>query len=186
MTYFDAIKIVAAGAVLAGAAPVFSHVALKTPTAAAASDYQAVFVVGHGCNGSPTTAVSVQIPSGFEAARPEPKAGWAVTTQPARFVRPDGSQGMQGSEIGAAIWTLVDRESALGSANANNFILQGKLPGQPGPLWFKVRQTCELGESDWSEIPASGTSTRELKNPAVLLQVGPTDSSPHHPPPHRH
>jgi hypothetical protein len=167
-----------------GATAAFSHVYLETPTAAAGSNYKAVFVVGHGCNESPTTAIAVQIPEGFEVSRHEAKPGWAVATQPARFVRPDGSQGKQSSDIGAVTWTMSSREVALANATANTFVLHGKVPAQAGPLWFKVRQTCEQGESNWADIPAPGVSAKALKTPAVLLEVGPGAAGAHQH--HRH
>lgn len=46
-------------------------------------------------------------------------------------------------------------------------------PAQPGAAWFQVRQQCEW---NWAEIPASGTSTKGLKSPAVLLDVVPDHS----------
>jgi uncharacterized protein YcnI len=45
------------------------------------------------------------------------------------------------------------------------------LATKPGPLWFKVVQTCEKGANAWLEIPAQATSTKGLKSPAALLQV---------------
>lgn len=47
----------------------------------------------------------------------------------------------------------------------------------PGPLWFKVKQLCETGSWDWSEIPSAGTHTQGLKAPAVLLQVKPASDA---------
>ena len=50
-------------------------------------------------------------------------------------------------------------------------MLQGTAPRVPGPLWFKVRQTCEQGAIDWADVPAQGTSTAGMKTPAVMLDV---------------
>ena len=33
-------------------------------------------------------------------------------------------------------------------------------------LWFKVLQNCDTGSADWTQIPASGTSTAGLDLPA--------------------
>ena len=46
-----------------------------------------------------------------------------------------------------------------------------RLPDQAGPVWLKVLQTCEVGQTDWSEVPSAGTSTKGLKTPAALLMI---------------
>jgi periplasmic copper chaperone A len=61
----------------------------------------------------------------------------------------------------------------------DEFVLRGQAPDKPGPLWFKVLQQCERGEWDWAQVPAVGTSTKELKAPAVLLEVLPNDHAAH-------
>jgi periplasmic copper chaperone A len=47
-----------------------------------------VLRVGHGCEGSPTTAIRVQIPEGVIAVKPMPKAGWQVATVKDKYERP--------------------------------------------------------------------------------------------------
>jgi len=88
MTSLIAIKSIAACALLAWAAPAFSHIVLENKNAPAGSHYKVVFVVGHGCQGSPTTGVSVQIPAGFLGSKPYPKPGWTVSTQLASLPNP--------------------------------------------------------------------------------------------------
>ena len=51
-----------------------------------------------------------------------------------------------------------------------------------GALWSKVLQTCGSGRSDWSEIPAAGSSTKGMKLPAVLLDVISQDAAAFSPP----
>ena len=46
-----------------------------------------------------------------------------------------------------------------------------KLPEKAGPVWLRVLQTCEKGQNDWAEIPATGTSTKGMKYPAALLTL---------------
>lgn len=74
----------------------------------------------------------------------------------------------------------ANREAALADAHYGEFVLRGKWPAQAGPLWFKVLQTCESGRNDWSELPATGTSTQGLTSPAVLLDVRADGAGPHH------
>ena len=169
------------------AMPAFSHIVLENKTALAGSTYKAVFQVGHGCQGAATTGVSVQIPAGFQGAKPYPKAGWTLTTQSAKLAKPYDSHGKPVTEdVSVVSWTAASKEAALQDAHFDEFTLRGMLPEAGGPLWFKVLQTCENGRNDWSEIPAAGASPKGLKFPAVLLQVtGPetaaaADSVPTH------
>ncbi|MES2386251.1 MAG: YcnI family protein [Pseudomonadota bacterium] len=176
------IKSIAACALLAWAAPAFSHIVLENKNAPAGSHYKAVFVVGHGCQGSPTTGVAVQIPAGFLGSKPYPKPGWTVSTQLGKLAKPHDSHGRQVTEdVTLVSWQAAGKDAALPDAFSDEFVLRGKTPEAAGPLWFKVLQTCENGRNDWSDIPASGLSTHGLKFPAVLLQVGPAATvHPHH------
>ena len=42
------------------------------------SYYKAVFAVPHGCAGSPTVKLRVQIPEGVIGIKPMPKPGWTI------------------------------------------------------------------------------------------------------------
>ena len=175
------IKIIASCAITAGTAPAFPHIVLERKSAPANSSYKAVFLVGHGCQGSATTGVAVQIPTGFLGAKPYPKVGWMVTTQLGKLAKPYDSHGKRVTEdVTVVSWKAATRETALPDAFFDEFVLRGKTPGSAGPLWFKVLQTCESGSNDWSEVPASGTATQGLTSPAVLLDVKPDDTAQHH------
>ena len=180
-------KTIAASAICMLALPAFSHISLEAKTAQAGSVYKAVFQVGHGCQGAATTGVSVQIPAGFQGAKPYPKAGWTLTTQSAKLAQPYASHGKPVTEdVTVVSWTAASKEAALQEAHFDEFMLRGTLPETGGALWFKVLQTCESGRNDWSEVPAAGASPKGLKFPAVLLQVtqpetaAAADSAPAH------
>lgn len=180
MAFSFAIKSIAACAVLAGAGPACSHIVLENKSAPAGSSYKAVFVVSHGCQGSATTGVAVQIPAGFLGAKPYPKPGWTVTTQLGKLARPHDSHGRQVTEdVTLVSWQAASKDAVLPDAQVDEFALRGRTPEAAGPLWFKVLQTCESGRTEWTDMPASGTSTRGLKSPAVLLQVGPAATEQH-------
>lgn len=172
MKFSFAAKTIAASAICMLALPAFSHISLEAKTAPSGSTYKAVFQVGHGCQGAATTGVTVQIPAGFQGAKPYPKAGWTLTTQSAKLAQPYDSHGKPVTEdVSVVSWTAASQEAALQDAYFDEFMLRGTLPEAAGPLWFKVLQTCDNVRSDWSEIPATGASPKGLKFPAVLLQV---------------
>lgn len=136
------------------AMPALAHVSLETTIAQAATVHKAVLRVGHGCDGSATTGLAVRMPPGLEAAKPLPRKGWTVQRQ--------------GDTV---TWTAASPADALPNSERGEFAVEAKLPAAPGPLWFKVLQTCERGSLDWSQIPAEGSSTAGMKSPAALLQV---------------
>jgi copper(I)-binding protein len=172
MTFQLALKTAAACALTLSATAAFSHIVLETRSAPAGSAYKAVFQVGHGCQGSATTGISVQIPAGFQGARPYPKAGWTLAVKTGKLAKPYESYGKQVTEdITMVSWTAATKDAILQDAYYDEFMLRGQLPETAGPLWFKVLQTCENGSADWSEVPASGSSAKGLKSPAALLEV---------------
>ncbi|MDH6184389.1 YcnI family protein [Polaromonas sp. CG_23.6] len=171
------------------AMPAFSHVLLETKTAPSGSNYKAVFQVGHGCEGSATTGITVRIPAGFQGAKPYPKAGWTLAVKQEKLAQPYASHGKPVTEdVSVVSWTAASQDAALPDAFFDDFMLRGKLPETAGPLWFKVLQTCASGSLDWGDVPAAGVSSKGLKFPALLLDVtGPetaaaTDSAPAHAP----
>ena len=146
-------SLLALGVLTTLAATASAHVSLQQPVAESGGAYQAVLRIGHGCDSAATTAVSVRIPAGFDATRPLPKPGWSLSLQD-----------------GVATWTAA-KDAALPDGQRGEFTVAGNLTSTPGPIWFKVLQTCGQASLDWSQLPASGTSTDGLKSPAALLQV---------------
>jgi copper(I)-binding protein len=140
---------------IAAAMPAVAHVTLPPGGAAAGSDYEAAFRVGHSCKDTPaTTAVTVRLPEGFTLAEAQPRAGWTLANSP-REVR----------------WT-ADAASALPDKERAEFIVRGKLTSQPGTLWFPVRQDCGTQSADWAQLPGTDASAK-LPFPAARLDVLP-------------
>lgn len=165
-------KFFAAGALLALAGASSAHVVLQDGAAAAGASYRASFRVGHGCDGAATTGITVTIPAGFTGAQPMPKAGWTVRTVVGKLDAPYTSHGKTFSEGVIEIsWTANGADNALPDAFYDEFVLRGTTPAKPGPLWFKVRQSCDKAVLNWAEVPPSGSSTKGLESPAALLEV---------------
>lgn len=166
-----------AAAVLAGltlATGAGAHPVLETSAAPAGASYKAVMRITHGCAGSPTRQVVVEIPAGVRGARPMPKPGWALEVQREKLAQPYTSHGRSITEDTVRItWTARTREDMLPSAYVDEFLLVAQLPAKAGPLYWPVRQVCEEGRTDWVEIPKPGQKAADLKSPAVLLTVQP-------------
>ncbi|MEN9418469.1 MAG: hypothetical protein RI988_2089 [Pseudomonadota bacterium] len=153
-----------------------AHVTLEEPAAVADSSYKATLRVTHGCEGSATHTVHVLIPAGFRGTRPMPKPGWILQTRRAALEQPYESHGRRVTDdVVEVVWKAASRDSWLEDAHYDEFVLRGRTPAQPGPLWFKVQQLCEKGQWNWFETPADpkGTDRRGLKAPAALLEVLP-------------
>ncbi|MEY4750246.1 MAG: hypothetical protein RIQ60_2460 [Pseudomonadota bacterium] len=169
------------GAALLGALAAQAHVVLEQPKAAPGSYYKAVLMIGHGCEGKQAThTVTVHIPTGFKGAKPMPKPGWALSIRRDKLAQSYTSHGKQITEdVTEVVWTAQSVEAHLPDAQYDEFVLRGQLPATAGPLWFKVQQLCPAGQLDWDEVPASGTSTRGLTQPAALLSVEPAEGASH-------
>jgi periplasmic copper chaperone A len=184
-------KLIAACALFCWATGSFAHVTLEQQSAEANAYTKATLRVAHGCEGLPTVVLRVQIPDGFQGAKPMPKPGWTLDVQRAKLAAPYDNHGTTVTEdVSDITWTANSREMYLPDDQYDEFTLRGKAPATAGPLWFKVTQLCKdgdkTGRNPWTEVPASGTSTQGLKFPAALLNVTvpavasptPTTSSP--------
>lgn len=131
-----------------------AHVSLQEPTAVQGAYHRAAFKVGHGCAGAATTELAVLLPEGLTAVRPMPKPGWQLATETV----PAGTR---------VVW----RGGPLDDRHYDEFVMQFKVTAPAGALWLPVEQRCTQGRNDWTERPATGTSTQGLRFPAVLLEV---------------
>jgi periplasmic copper chaperone A len=156
--------------ILIGASMAHAHVVLDKKTAPAGSYFVGAFRIGHGCDGSATVAITVNLPDGMRGAKPMPKAGWTIERKLEKLAKPYDSHGKTVTEdVTAITW----RGGPLSDAFFDEFAMQMQLPATPGSLWFKVLQQCEKGEINWATVPESGTSTRGIKTPAALLELLP-------------
>ena len=149
-----------------------AHVTLLDGAAAAGTGYRAALRVGHGCEGAPTTGMTVTIPAGFNGAQPMPKAGWTLSTKVGKLAEPYEAHGKKFAEgVQEISWTANSAEAALPDAYYEEFVFRGTTPAKPGALWFKVVQSCAKGSNDWVQVPENGQSTKGLKFPAAKLDV---------------
>jgi uncharacterized protein YcnI len=151
---------------------VHAHAVLVDPNAQAGSHYKGAIRIGHGCEGAASTGIRIFIPTGFEGAKPQPKSGWSVSSKKAKLAQPYVSHGKTITEDVVELeWKASSKETALADGTFDEFSFMTKLPEKTGATWLRVLQTCEKGQNDWAEIPASGQSTKGLKMPAALLNI---------------
>ncbi|MFA7668291.1 MAG: DUF1775 domain-containing protein [Burkholderiaceae bacterium] len=136
------------------AAPqVLAHITLEIRQAPIETRYKAVLRVPHGCDGSPTTALRVQIPEGAIAAKPQPKAGWQLETTEGDYARP---YTMYGAQLAAGVKEIAWTGDSLPDAHYDEFVFvaylsDGLTPGET--LYCPVVQECEQGVERWTGVP---------------------------------
>jgi copper(I)-binding protein len=146
----------AAYVVLASIGTAQAHITLPAGGATAGADYEAAFRVGHACkDAKATTGVTVRLPKGFTLADAQARKGWKLDIQKAGD--------------GEVRWTADGAASALPTAERAEFIVRGKLTATPGPLYFKVLQTCDNGNADWAQLPTAAGEKSDF--PAARLDV---------------
>ena len=173
-------RLVKGGAILATAAGfgVFAvagvasaHVTIEQSEIQAGA-YELVTVsVPHGCDGSPTTEVRIQMPESIMAVTPTINPNWEVEKVMLTLDEPitDG----HGAEITERVSEVVyTAETPLPDGFRDAFTLSLRVPDDAaGPMYFPTVQICEDGESGWIEIPAEGQDPEELELPSPVVEV---------------
>ena len=167
-------KIIVAAAALmaiAIAGPASAHVTATPNEGPAGGFFKTSFRVGHGCEGKPTTKISMQIPGNVSSVHPQVVPGWDIKTKMGELDEPIESEGETITEgVRELTWTATD--DGLPDAFMQEFGVSMALPdGEAGePLWFPFVQECPGGDShDWIEIPESVEAWGELEAPAPYV-----------------
>jgi uncharacterized protein YcnI len=160
-------------ALLLMAAPAGAHVTLEGRQAAVGSTYRAVFVVPHGCAGSATVKLRIQIPPGVIATEAKATAGWEVATVTGKLA---GEYEYKGKKVAEGITEVDWSGGKLPDKARETFVIETFLTDALKPnttLYFPVIQECEQGVSRWIEIPADDSHAHESKRPAPGVKLVP-------------
>ena len=143
-----------AGTALALAAPLSAsaHVTASASSTAAGSYSVITFSVPHGCEGSPTTAIAIEIPDDILSVTPTRNPYWTFDLTKVPLDPPTEDQSERVSVV------TYTAETALPEGVRDTLELSVKLPaGEAGDVVeFPVTQTCEEGETLWvgDEVPS--------------------------------
>lgn len=162
-----------AAAALFVATPALAHVTLENRQAAVGSYYKAVFAVPHGCAGSATVKVRVQVPEGVIGIKPMPKPGWNLETVKGKYA---AEYELHGSKFFESVKEVVWSGGKLADDNYDEFVFASFLTTALKPnttLYFPVVQECEQGTSRWIEIPKESPDGHGSKSPAPGLKLVP-------------
>ena len=162
----------AAGLITLGlAGPASAHVTV-TPEGTAAGSFTVVTVsVPHGCEGSPTTKVAIQIPEDILAVTPTRNTYYDVAKKIEKLPEPVADA--HGNEVTERVASVVyTAKTPLPEGQRDAFELSLQIPEKAGEtLAFPAIQTCAKGETAWTEIPTGDQDAEELEHPAPAFEI---------------
>lgn len=144
-------------AFLCAALPASAHVVASPDTAKSGAWFRTALRVGHGCNGSDITAITVNVPDDVLIIKPQVKQGWKISIKKETLATPvKGPHGMISEVTRSITWT-----GDLPDAYFDEFGLSMKLPDTKGDLIFPVLQQCKKGSIFWKDAPAKGAHSHK-------------------------
>ena len=157
-----------AGVLLALSAPLAAsaHVSVAPDTTAAGAYTVLTFSNAHGCESSPTTGITIDIPDGIDSVSPTINPGWIA------------AKVMDGDRVGQVTYTA---ETPLEDGFRTTFALSLQLPAdaEGETLEFPVLQTCEVGENNWNQTTVEGDSEPDLPAPFLVVTEAVSDGHDH-------
>ena len=148
--------------------PASAHIVFAEPTATAGGSYVGFLRVSHGCAGSNTRSIRVEIPASILSARPQPKPGWTLAVEKQPLKQPMKSESGQPitERVSAVTWT-----GDLPADQFDQFGLMVKLSMAAGPVYFPTTQTCAIGRNDWINVPPTPEDWHRTPSPAPMLMA---------------
>ncbi|MFC7431758.1 MULTISPECIES: DUF1775 domain-containing protein [unclassified Agrococcus] len=137
-----------------------AHVTVDGTSTAPGTASTLSFTIEHGCDASPTTAVTIAVPDEVAAVTPVANAGWSI-----------------GYDLTAPGRTMTyTAQTPLPSAIHDTLVMDVTLPDDVADgtvLAFPVEQTCEVGSLSWDSLEP------DAAYPAPLLAVAaPVEEAP--------
>lgn len=161
----------AATLLLAAAGGASAHVGVTPDKTDAGSYALLTFGIPHGCDTSPTTKVAITLPPELNDAQPTVNPNWTVEKVTETFAEP--RKLADGSSITKRTSQIVyTAKTPLSPELRDALVLSVHLPDAAGTtLNFPTLQTCESGQTDWSETAAVGQDPHSLKAPAPAITI---------------
>lgn len=151
---------------------VFAHVAAAhistSPAEVPVGHGYTQFSIPHGCDGSPTTSLSIQIPAGLAGVKPEVVPGWEISLTTSELPEPVEMFGEEQTEgVTEVTWTGGPLEDAYLQKFGLSFFASESLEGET--IAFPAVQGCEQGVTRWIETALEGEEEPEHPAPAVTF-----------------
>ncbi|KRB36091.1 YcnI family protein [Microbacterium sp. Root180] len=141
-----------------------AHVHVDPGTASAGSTETLTFAFSHGCDGSPTTAVVIDVPEGVGNVTPVVQGGWTISRE----------LGADGVPTQVTFTSEVPVEDGLKATVALDALFDESAADTS--IAFPVTQVCVDGETAWTEVAEDGQSEDDLESPAPVVEVGPVSA----------
>ena len=147
-----------------------AHVSVIPKQAQPGSYEKFVFRISHGCKGSPTKAVRLQIPTGVLSVKPQVKPNWKIEIKKETLKEP--LKDSHGNLITQVISEIAWIDGSLADEYMDEFSVSVKIPAKsPDTLFFPVIQDCEKGSHKWIQIPKGKEKSDDLDEPAPSVQI---------------
>ena len=159
----------AGGAALALAAvplAASAHVTV-TPSGTAAGSYTVLtFAFSHGCEGSPTTAIAIDIPESIASVSPTLNPNYTI------------EKVADGDRTSQVVYTAI---TPVQDGYRDTIELSLQLPEDAAgeTLSFPVLQSCEVGETNWNQVAEEGEEEPESPAPAIVVTEATGDEHGH-------
>ncbi|WP_035657283.1 YcnI family protein, partial [Bradyrhizobium sp. STM 3809] len=155
-----------------------AHVVLDKPEARIGKTFKAVLAVPHGCEGSPSVRLTVQVPEGLIAIKPMPKPGWTIELKTGAYGR--AYDFMHGAKLSEGVkeisWSGRLEDGYYDEFTFTGFVADTFKAGDVLPI--PAIQDCEKGTAKWVETAAPGQDPHALKYPAPLLRLTSAEPPP--------
>lgn len=160
-----------AALMMAGAAGASAHVSISPDKTTANSYALLTFGVPHGCDTSGTTKVTITLPEELNDAQPTVNPSWTVERVEEQLASP--KKLADGATITKRTSKIVyTAKTPLDPELRDALVLSVKLPDTPGAtLYFPTLQNCQVGQTDWAEIPKDGQDAHSLEAPAPSVTI---------------
>ncbi|MDC3961549.1 DUF1775 domain-containing protein [Polyangium jinanense] len=155
--------LILAGA-LAMSAAAEAHISAVSPTAIAGKTTLVELSVGHGCEGSDTYAITVEIPKGMTSVRPM-FSDFGKTSLTYDAADP--------ALVTTVTWQKDDVDALPGDTNYYTLAFRARVPNAPfTSIYYKVHQVCRaadatLSYAEWVALPG------EMGEPAAAQAIVP-------------
>lgn len=173
----------AAGTLLALAAPLAAsaHIDIDPSSTAAGSYAVLSFALPHGCDGSPTTSISISIPESVVSVTPTVNPDWTVAKTAVDLAKPitDAEGNTISTRIGQVVYTAI---TPMEDGLRTTFDLSVPLPADAAgkTLEFPVLQTCVTGSTAWDQHAVEGESEPEHPAPSIAVTAAVADAEHGH------
>ena len=165
-----------AALMMAGSAGASAHVGISPDKTTANSYALLTFGIPHGCDTSGTTKVTITLPEELNDAQPTVNPNWTIEKVEEELASPKKTA--DGATITKRTSKIVyTAKTPLDPKLRDALVLSVKLPDAAGTtLYFPTLQNCQVGQTDWAEIPKDGQDSHSLEAPAPSVTI--SDSSP--------